>query len=84
MAAPRLNPLLWLSVAAAVTTIALKGIAWQVTGSVGLLSDAVELFAKPWRQWPRARLRWAMPPPDDEHSFGHGQTDYFAAGAEGS
>ena len=84
VAAPRLNPLLWLSVAAAVTTIAQKGLAWQVTGSVGLLSDAVELFAKPWRQWPRARLRWAMPPPDDEHSFGHGQADYFAAGAEGS
>src|SRR3981189_2321471 len=34
----------WLSVAAALATIALKLLAWWLTGSVGLLSDALESF----------------------------------------
>jgi hypothetical protein len=34
----------WLSIAAALSTILLKGIAWRLTGSVGLLSDAIESF----------------------------------------
>ena len=38
----RLVRLMWLSIAAAVTTIALKTVAWALTGSVGLLSDAAE------------------------------------------
>jgi divalent metal cation (Fe/Co/Zn/Cd) transporter len=39
---PALARLMWLSVAAAIVTIALKATAWQLTGSVGLLSDALE------------------------------------------
>ena len=38
----RLTRVLWLSVAAAVCTIALKAGAFVLTGSVGLLSDAAE------------------------------------------
>ena len=34
----------WLSIAAAIATILLKGVAWKLTGSVGLLSDAIESF----------------------------------------
>jgi cation diffusion facilitator family transporter len=81
---PRLDRLLWLSVAAAVTTIALKVVAWQLTGSVGLLSDALEsgvnlaaaLVAL-------AVVRWASSPPDEDHLFGHEKAEYFSAGAEG-
>src|SRR3954462_14571814 len=81
----RLFRLLWLSVAAAVATIALKTTAWLLTGSVGLLSDAAEsvgnlvaavgaLFA----------LGWAVKPADDEHEYGHAKAEYFSAGTEGS
>ena len=42
----------WLSIAAAVFTIALKTLAWWITGSVGLLSDALESFVNLWSaQW---------------------------------
>jgi cation diffusion facilitator family transporter len=40
--ARRLAPYAWLSIAAALSTIALKTLAYRITGSVGLLSDAVE------------------------------------------
>src|SRR3954451_24620283 len=81
----RLFRLLWLSVAAAVATISLKTVAWLLTGSVGLLSDAAEsvvnlvaaivaLFV----------LRWASKPADEEHAFGHAKAEYFSAGIEGA
>ncbi|MBL8527451.1 MAG: cation transporter, partial [Burkholderiales bacterium] len=60
----------WLSIAAALATIALKGLAWWLTGSVGLLSDALESFvnlaAAIVALW---LLKVAARPPDDEHSF---------------
>lgn len=84
MGAPRLDRLLWLSVAAAVTTISLKLLAWQVTGSVGLLSDALESFVNlAAAVIAIVLLRWAMSPPDDQHLFGHEKAEYFSAGAEG-
>ncbi len=74
----------WLSVAAAVTTIALKSYAYWLTGSVGLLSDAIEsvvnlaaaLFAL-------YILTVAARPPDEDHPYGHGKAEYFAGGVEG-
>lgn len=39
----------WLSIATAIATIGLKGVAWKMTGSVGLLSDAIESVVKPRR-----------------------------------
>ena len=44
MPASSLTRYAWLSIAAAIATILLKGVAWRLTGSVGLLSDAIESF----------------------------------------
>ena len=72
-----------LSLAAALLTIALKGSAWALTGSVGLLSDAAEsvinLLAAGLGFW---LLTVAARPPDEEHAFGHSKAEYFASGAE--
>jgi len=74
----------WLSIAAAVATITLKTAAWYVTGSVGLLSDALEsgvnLVAAIFTL---LMLSVAARPPDEEHPHGHGKAEYFACGAEG-
>lgn len=74
----------WLSVAAAVVTIALKTTAWQLTGSVGLLSDAAEsgvnLVAAVVTL---LALRVAARPADAGHHFGHGKAEYFSAAVEG-
>ncbi len=73
------------SVAAALMTMALKLFAWKVTGSVGLLSDALEstvnLTAALVAFW---ALRLAVMPPDDNHAYGHGKAEYFASGFEGA
>lgn len=74
----------WLSIATALATILMKTGAYLLTGSVGLLSDAIEssvnlvaaviaLFA----------LRLAARPEDETHTWGHGKAEYFSAGAEG-
>lgn len=73
-----------LSVAAAVATITLKTAAWYFTGSVGLLSDALESFvnlaAAVFALW---IVSIAHAPPDKEHPFGHNKAEYFSAGFEG-
>jgi cation diffusion facilitator family transporter len=73
-----------LSIGAAVATITLKTAAWKLTGSVGLLSDAVEsvvnLLAAVVALW---ALRFAAAPPDAEHRFGHSKAEYLASGFEG-
>jgi cation diffusion facilitator family transporter len=73
-----------LSVAAALATIALKTAAWHFTGSVGLLSDALESFvnlaAALFALW---IVAIAAAPPDEEHPFGHRKAEYFSAGFEG-
>jgi cation diffusion facilitator family transporter len=84
-ARPALARLLWLSVAAAIATITLKTLAWALTGSVGLLSDAAEsvvnlvaaLFAL-------VIVHWSAEPPDEDHPYGHEKADYLSAGVEGS
>lgn len=79
-----LTRLMLLSVAAGVATIALKTLAWKLTGSTGLFSDALEsvvnlvaalvaLFV----------VRWATLPPDEQHMYGHEKAEYFSAGVEG-
>jgi len=81
---PRLTSFAWLSIAAAVLTIALKSGAYLLTGSVGLLSDAAEsgvnLVAAVVAL---IALHAAARPPDDNHNFGHGKAEYFSAGIEG-
>jgi cation diffusion facilitator family transporter len=75
----------WLSIAAAVATILLKGWAYRLTGSVGLLSDALESLVNLGAAiMALAMLTVAARPPDDDHAFGHGKAEYFAAGVEGA
>jgi cation diffusion facilitator family transporter len=75
----------WLSVATAVFTITLKTAAYFLTGSVGLLSDALEsgvnLVAAVITL---IALTIATQPPDAEHAFGHHKAEYFASGVEGA
>jgi cation diffusion facilitator family transporter len=81
---PSLTRYAWLSIAAAFVTIALKGAAWWLTGSVGLLSDAIESFvnlaAALVALW---MLHLAERPPDEEYAFGYGKAEYFSSGFEG-
>lgn len=74
----------WLSIAAAVATILLKGAAWWMTGSVGLLSDALESFvnlaAAMMALWV---LTVVATPADDGHAHGHGKAEYFSSAFEG-
>jgi cation diffusion facilitator family transporter len=81
----RVFRLLWLSVAAAVATISLQRLAWALTGSVGLLSDAAESVVNLVAAIVAiAALRWATKPADEEHAYGHAKAEYFSAGVEGA
>jgi cation diffusion facilitator family transporter len=74
----------WLSIAAAVVTIGLKGFAYLLTGSVGLLSDAVESLVNLVAAiMALAMLIVAARPADAEHQYGHSKAEYFASGVEG-
>lgn len=74
----------WLSIAAAVVTIALKTGAWLMTGSVGLLSDAAESVVNLVAAIVAlVALRVAIRPPDKNHHFGHSKAEYFSAAVEG-
>ena len=86
MAADRtLERYAWLSIVAAVATIALKMLAWYVTGSVGLLSDALEsLINLAAALLLLAMLRLAATPPDEMHPYGRFKAEYFASGIEGT
>ena len=74
----------WLSIAAALATIVLKGWAWWVTGSVGMLSDALESFVNlAGAMMALAMLSLAAMPADDNHAHGHGKAEYFSSAFEG-
>ncbi|MGP1609201.1 MAG: cation diffusion facilitator family transporter [Burkholderiales bacterium] len=74
----------WLSIGAALATIALKGVAWRLTGSVGLLSDALEsLVNLAGAVMALAMLTLAAQPEDENHAYGHGKAEYFSSGFEG-
>ena len=74
----------WLSTAAAVVTIVLKSLAWWLTGSMGLASDAMESFVNlagaTFALW---MITIARLPPDDDHPLGHSKAEYFSSGFEG-
>jgi cation diffusion facilitator family transporter len=81
---PSLQRFAWLSIAAAFATIGLKGVAWWLTGSVGLLSDALESFVNlAGAVMTLAMLGIAAMPEDDTHGYGHSKAEYFASGFEG-
>lgn len=74
----------WLSIGAALFTIALKTAAWRVTDSVGLLSDAAEsLVNLAGALMALAMLKIAARPADADHAYGHGKAEYFSSGLEG-
>ncbi len=84
MANGNLKRYAWLSIAAAIATILLKGIAWWLTGSVGLLSDALESFVNlAGALMALAMLSLAETPADDRHAYGHGKAEYFSSAFEG-
>jgi cation diffusion facilitator family transporter len=81
----RLTRLALLSIGAAVVTIGLKTAAWQVTGSIGFLSDAAEsLINLVAALMALVTIRFATRPPDEDHMYGHEKAEFLAAGAEGA
>jgi cation diffusion facilitator family transporter len=75
----------WLSIAAALLTIGLKVIAYLLTGSIGLLSDALESIVNlVGAIMALAMLNIAARPADEDHSYGHAKAEYFSSGVEGT
>jgi cation diffusion facilitator family transporter len=76
---------IWLSIATAVATVGIKGVAAWVSNSVGLWSDAMEstvnLVAALVALW---ALRLSAKPADHNHDFGHGKAEYMSAAVEGT
>ena len=76
--------MLMLSAVVAVVTIVLKTLAWYVTDSVGLLSDAMESFVNlASALFALLMVTIAARPADDDHPFGHFKAEYFSSGFEG-
>ncbi|MCL4826554.1 MAG: cation diffusion facilitator family transporter [Caldilinea sp.] len=76
---------MFLSIGAALFTIALKGLAYYLTGSVGLLSDALEsLVNLAAALLALILLTIAERPPDEDHAYGHTKAEYFSSAAEGA
>jgi cation diffusion facilitator family transporter len=74
----------WLSLATGFVVLSLKLVAWQITGSVGLLSDALESTVNIGAALVAVfALRASNRPPDAEHHFGHGKAEYLSAMVEG-
>ena len=83
--APNLTGFAWLSIAAATITIALKLGAYFLTGSVALLSDALESIVNLVAAcMALSMLTIAARPPDDMHAYGHSKAEYFSSGVEGA
>lgn len=79
-----LTRFIWLSIFAAVATIALKTAAYYLTGSVGLLSDAAESVVNFIAAIiAMVALRVAERPPDAQHTYGHTKAEYFSSISEG-
>lgn len=77
------NPII-LSVLAAIITLALKFTAYVLTGSVGLLSDALESFINLAAALTALAAVWyAAKPVDPSHTYGHEKIEYFSSGLEG-
>ena len=80
----RVSAYLKVSIAVALATIALKTGAWWVSGSVSLLSDALEsLVNLAGAMFALAMVTIAARPPDDGHPYGHHKAEYFSSGFEG-
>src|SRR5579871_5208793 len=83
-APPNLTRFAWLSIAVALGTLGLKLLAWWLTGSVGLLSDALETVVNlAAGVIALATLTVSAKPADEDHAYGHTKVEYFASGIEG-
>ena len=84
MIKPQLRYPIYLSIAAAVVTLALKGVSYYLTNSVGLLSDAAESLVNLVAALAAYfALRYAAQPVDREHPYGHEKVEFFSSGLEG-
>jgi cation diffusion facilitator family transporter len=87
MTAPRsaLTRFAWLSIVAATVIICLKSVAYVLTGSVGLLSDALEsLVNLAAASVALIALAVAARPADEDHPYGHDKAEYLSSGVEGA
>ena len=76
--------LLRVSVAVALLTIVLKGLAGYITNSMGLISDAMESFVNlASAMFALAMVTIAERPADEDHPYGHHKAEYFSSGFEG-
>jgi cation diffusion facilitator family transporter len=76
--------LLRVSIGVALLTIVLKSLAWWLTGSVGLLSDAMESIVNlASAAFALLMVRIALRPADADHPYGHHKAEYFSSGFEG-
>lgn len=75
----------WLSIGAAIVTLVMKSAAFVLTGSVAVLSDALETLVNLGAAIVAlAALSVGARPPDEDHAYGHGKTEYFSSGVEGT
>jgi cation diffusion facilitator family transporter len=85
MAANNLRSFMVLSIVAAVVTLGLKTVAWWLTGSVGLLSDAAESVVNLLAACTAYISLWyASRPVDADHTYGHEKIEFFSSGLEGA
>ena len=81
----RLIRVISISIAVALLTIGMKFLAWILTGSVGLLSDAAESVVNlVAAAVALVVILWATRPADEDHTYGHEKADYLSAGFEGA
>ena len=74
-----------LSIVVSIVNLLLKLAAWHLTGSVGLLSDALESVVNVAASCIALASLWvASRPADDDHTYGHTKVEYFAGGMEGA
>ncbi|HMT04704.1 MAG: cation transporter [Solirubrobacterales bacterium] len=81
----RLIRVISVSVMVALLTICMKLVAWLLTGSIGLLSDAAESVVNLVAAGiALIVILWSTRPADEDHAYGHEKADYLSAGFEGA
>jgi cation diffusion facilitator family transporter len=81
----RLIRIISIAIAVSLVTISMKTGAWLITGSVGLLSDAIESVVNLVAALVGlVVILWSTRPPDEDHAYGHEKADYVSAGFEGA
>lgn len=81
----RLIAIIGVAIAVSLLTISMKTGAWLLTGSVGLLSDALESVVNLVAALiGLIVILWSTRPPDEDHAYGHEKADYVSAGFEGA